>query len=546
MLLINPALYELLAEDTLPEDVVLPESSRLPGRYVQEVTAHLKNMPRFFRRNRHMLTCRQCGHRAKYNIGQPLLDYSEIDTSQLITQEMTAADKVQFPFYFRCENCNTAGEWDWSERLEKSVYLGVLGNAENPDDPSIPVNGESRLFDDYKPTWTTDGEEHLLHYLRKDPENAFLWYKLGILYYKGHRADLAAAALEQAVKLAPDHTEALYTLAQILDTVNLEASRFYFVQVLLSVHRYAELDPLMLRDVAAHSLWELEAMKKAGTGSAFPTAEDAASIGSGALQDFLSLSDNEIWEKLEHFQNEETMLASFYPLAELFLGSRIEELEEKEQTWHHLLEPERARVKQENLETYKQLRQTGVQLHTDIFSYLVEKNGPHIMRDMGEWLGVPFEEDAVFDRDVITDAVIYENRIDGKAGIHHYQEENSEEGSRNYFLEQMLKAEASLFDVKGGSKVDGTVCLTDLLTGVEREIIDTHFSVHASAGDLIYARLLPFEGFSMTSGVFFLFPSKHHDLIVRRIAALNKPAEAFREAYRLYRKAGYGGNADVR
>ncbi|WP_143083012.1 tetratricopeptide repeat protein [Salibacterium qingdaonense] len=546
MLLIEPQLYNLLTGSSLPEEVDMPESDRLPGTYVQQAADQLDTMPRFFRRNRHTLTCRACGHRAKYNIGQPLLVHASVDTATIIQQDISKLD-VQFPLYFRCGHCNAAEGWDWGERLERALTEGLLGSTASKNDPSMPVNGESRLFDGYKPEWAADGEKRLLAYIEEKPESAFLWYKLAVLYYRGHRADLAAAALEQSVALDPKHTEALYTLAQLLDTVNAEASHDFFQQTLLSIPHYDGLDAETLRDVAAHSLWELETLQNDSGAAWLPSAEAAPKDADTALRDFLALPEEQQKEQLRLVQGEEEKdLSSFYPVAELFLGRHAETLDELEKTNHHLLQPEVVKQRREQRERYQDFRQTGVQLHGDMFSYLIEQRGPRTMRDIGDRLGVPFEDDAVFDKDAIADTGIYDEVLDGRPLIRQYDAQHEEDGNRRAVLDAGLRSHASLYEVTGGSRIDGLVRLRDVFGGGEWTIIDTNFSKSAAKGDILFARLLPFDDFSMTSGVFFLFPEAHRSVIERRVARHKSTAKAFQEAYRLYRSEGYGVNNNGR
>ncbi|RSL30565.1 tetratricopeptide repeat protein [Salibacterium salarium] len=550
MLLINPELYQLLTNKPLPENETLPTSDLLLGSIAHEVAEKLNKMPRFFRRNRHLLTCNQCGKREKYNIGQPLLDYSIVDRSKLVTQEMTVMDKVQFPFYFRCVHCNAAGEWTWSDRLEKAVYLGALGSTENPDDPSIPLNGESRLFDDYKPKWAAQGEEHILKLIKQDQTNAFLWYTLGNLYYKSHRADLAAAVLKKAVELDPTHTEALYTLAQILDTVNLDASQYYFHNVLLTVSTYNDMDVHMLRDVAAHSIWELESMYRESEGKlpVFPSAEAAEHINDSSLHEFLSRTEDEKMNFLNDSDINAKTLNSFYPLAELFLGQQKEKLSKKEQTFHHIVHPEMAKQKQANLEKYKQIRSAGMQLHADIFSYLVEQNGPHTLREVSRFLSISFENEEAFDRDVMTDFAIYEYDWNGEKAVQKYKQDHEEADERLQILEAADNAWSSLFQVKDASKIDGTVLLEDLIYGMDIEMIDNHFSATVDSHELLlYTRILPFSTFNITSGISFLFGKDDAPYLLNqwekqkeKTEPENRSAYCFKKFYQLYKRADLG------
>jgi hypothetical protein len=59
--------------------------------------------------------------------------------------------------------------------------------------------GEIRLYDGSLPKWATDAEEAFLTKLMYNGSDGLLWDKLGNLYLRGGRPELAAAAFEKSI-----------------------------------------------------------------------------------------------------------------------------------------------------------------------------------------------------------------------------------------------------------------------------------------------------------------------------------------------------------
>ncbi len=79
---------------------------------------------------------------------------------------------------------------------------------------------------------------------------------------------------------------------------------------------------------------------------------------------------------------------------------------------------------------------------------------------------------------------------------------------------------------------DGTVCLRDVFTGKDHDVTERRQLVGLEKGDVLEARLLPFEGSLFFSGAFLYHPRE----VRRRILA---------EVKRRKKAAGRGGALDV-
>jgi len=88
-------------------------------------------------------------------------------------------------------------------RVEEDVDAGYMfGRIQQHDGPS--------------PQWISDSEERFLERLRVEPENSLLWNKLGNLYERGGRTDLAAAVFEYSLGDDAAQVKSHYSLANLL------------------------------------------------------------------------------------------------------------------------------------------------------------------------------------------------------------------------------------------------------------------------------------------------------------------------------------------
>lgn len=109
------------------------------------------------------------------------------------------------------------------------------------------------LFDGTKPRWATDAEEHLLGLIQSGRGNpAFLWNRLGNVYLRGGRVDLAACAFERSISLDAAQFESLGSLGYTLEISGewVQASRLY-LRAIAAARSYRHLDHSALRELLA-------------------------------------------------------------------------------------------------------------------------------------------------------------------------------------------------------------------------------------------------------------------------------------------------------
>lgn len=102
---------------------------------------------------------------------------------------------------FDANNATELGTGDL--RTHYSVLVFWRGCWGAKEDQSLYSVGQIALYDGSTPRWVTDAEENFLTKLRENGQNGFLWNRLGNLYFKGGRPELAAAAYEKSLQVDP-------------------------------------------------------------------------------------------------------------------------------------------------------------------------------------------------------------------------------------------------------------------------------------------------------------------------------------------------------
>lgn len=82
----------------------------------------------------------------------------------------------------------------------------------------------------------------------------------------------------------------------------------------------------------------------------------------------------------------------------------------------------------------------------------------------------------------------------------------------------MVQSVASLYEVEDIFEEEKVLIVNDILRGESNSIklIDIGMSESIKINALVYTRLLHLDEFSMTSGLGFIFNSKHRDYILNR------------------------------
>jgi hypothetical protein len=184
----------------------------LLGDYAKKVAGRISKVSPCYKPIKKQLRCGFCGYKAKYDLGLVVFKAwqwkeaferqknSGIDRN--VEHQASMTDYYQYTGYVRCIQCNGAGNWEVA-----SPFLGLgmmsslmMGRTDGRSDHMI---GEMRLSDGSSPQWISDGEERFLDRLREVPDDSYVWDRLGNLYHKGSRPELAASVFEHSVRIDP-------------------------------------------------------------------------------------------------------------------------------------------------------------------------------------------------------------------------------------------------------------------------------------------------------------------------------------------------------
>jgi tetratricopeptide (TPR) repeat protein len=333
---INPRLISLITGQNLSEIPESPTASMLPGSYGQIIAKKINKIPLEYSENIHLLTCTRCGYNGKYNLGLVVIDhkkYQNMNQGKFEdegNESPSLLECFQATGYFRCRQCNAAGYWEFPNQTKIAFYLGsisaVIFHEEDLSKQRFAY-GAMVLADGSRHRWATDIEEHYLNKLTEHPEDAFTWNRLANSYLKGGRPDLAAVAFEESLKIDPGQAESLYSLGKLLyDAGENEAAVRYLCQTLIYAQRYDRMKAEDMRDMLTVTLQilfdihnDIEKLL-----SALPTASEILPPGEN-----LGKLDAIVHMDLDIYPDDPS---SFYPLAEMYMGKRLNELPPEAQT----------------------------------------------------------------------------------------------------------------------------------------------------------------------------------------------------------------------
>lgn len=303
------------------------------------VARRIKKVAPAYKPNKQRLRCMRCDQAAVYDIGMTVFNgagwATTLENSDCLSNPDTdfdmrrnLIDNAQFTGYIRCVKCNGAGAWEFTSPL---FTLGLMGRAMRvEEDPDAGfMLGKMQLYDGTSPQWVSEGEERFLKRLKMDREDSQLWNKLGNLYYKGGRPELAAAVFEHSVDIDASQVESHYSLADLLFQIGeLELAAKHFRQALVHARVYTRLDALKLRNFLADSLCKLldihhETKEKVPF---LPTEEELAVMKQ--LDETAAAKSPEL--HLYEFDLQSGDRESLLPVAEMFMGILTDDIPEHE------------------------------------------------------------------------------------------------------------------------------------------------------------------------------------------------------------------------
>ncbi len=315
---INPLLISIAAGQDVNSVSTRPTIAMLPGKYPKLVYKHMKAVNREFPEAIFRLTCKQCGKSGDYDLGTLVLPVTA-------AKEEKNIDNFQALGYFRCKHCNAAGEWDLSSRMRTmlagKMAAAVTTNSAKGEQSNEIIFGEALIDGGFAPQWGSDAENYLLKRLADNPLDAYLWNRLGNTYYRGKRPELAVLAHEQALVKDIRQVESQYSLGQILlECGELEKAAEHLRQAVAFSHQYQYLSAYNLRELIVGALTTLFAIYNQSDKKIdmLPKPNELA------MADFAK-SEIAATAKLD-FEIDPGCKETLYPLAEVYLGTRRQEL----------------------------------------------------------------------------------------------------------------------------------------------------------------------------------------------------------------------------
>jgi len=315
---INPLLISVATGQAVGTISQRPTAAMLPGKYSKIVYKHIKEVNEEFPENIFRLTCGKCGKSGDYDLGTIVFSTDSTDTGN-------GVEKFQALGYFRCKHCNTAGEWVLSPRIQAMIAMKMAAaamiNMAGADRTDGVIFGEAIIDSAFLPQWGSDAESYFLKKLTETPDNAYFWNRLGNSYYRGKRPDLAVFAHEQALANDIGQVESHYSIGKILiECGELEKASEHLRQAVAFSYQYKYLKAYDLREIIVGAIEILLTIYKRSSNkiNILPKPNEQAmahltksQIAATAMLDF----------EIEYDRRE-----TLYPLAEVYLGDRRNEL----------------------------------------------------------------------------------------------------------------------------------------------------------------------------------------------------------------------------
>ena len=337
---INPRLIKLLSGLKTSDIPKKPGHSLLPGTYVTRVTKKIKDIPRVHPSNIMPLVCNYCGHMGKYDLGMILVDHTKylslLENIKMHAKGTDWQDPMQQCIYtlgyFRCNHCNGAGDWKLTEMAIQEIQKYSIMALLDTDKARRRGFAYGNVCSDGGKVMSNSASETEDHYLRRlteKPEDPYLWNRLGNVYYKGGRPDLAVAVFEKSLQYDPEQVESLFSLGIILfGAKEHEEAYKYLRRVLIFARNYRQMQVIDLREILAETLRIITIIFREPEKilAALPMANDFLSD-----EEIRQMQGDKGLNYVEFIFNSEDS-RSLYPLAESYMAMLREELPSDERT----------------------------------------------------------------------------------------------------------------------------------------------------------------------------------------------------------------------
>ncbi|MBY0229677.1 MAG: SEC-C domain-containing protein [Gemmataceae bacterium] len=246
------------------------------------------------------LRCGHCHRAAEYPVGRLF-----IDPDRLAANALEALDEAfGVSGYFHCRSCGEGGPWHLTPSSKLLLTTLLVEARAYPERARIHL-AKLVLFDGTLSRWATHGEAHLKRLIEKEPDDWFLWNRLGNLYKAADAPELALGAFAEALKRNGHDVEGMHSVAQIHQSLGQDekAAEWFHRFLLNAKHASDDTARTILRDLVRHALEELFDLhlKSDKRIPVFPPITPRADEGRKEvvvhLQEF-DLSKQESWDRL--------------------------------------------------------------------------------------------------------------------------------------------------------------------------------------------------------------------------------------------------------
>ena len=180
------------------------------------------------------LTCKSCGHEGWYHVGLIAVDREKVEAAEWRYDDLRASP-FGFIRYFRCESCDAAGPWSISGKSQVKLQMFSLAGILSGDRRKAVVM-KMALFDGTEISTSAEGVDLLRRRIEADPDNPFLYDRLGNLFRTGGRVDLALDSFQEALRLDQDFILSLHSAgALLLARGNLEEAAKHLHRFIVSI-----------------------------------------------------------------------------------------------------------------------------------------------------------------------------------------------------------------------------------------------------------------------------------------------------------------------
>lgn len=169
------------------------------------------------------LVCGRCGKGGNYRVGEAVIDLDRFVEDP--------DEAVAFTGIFRCAHCAAEGPWKVPALSRMTIMARkLLGR----DLVSIGTIG---MFDGTVVRSGAEAVRHLRALLADDPENAFLWDRLGNACLTGGALGEAVRAWERALELDPEEIRSRFSLGRAAFELDLFAEAVPHLHAVLALAR---------------------------------------------------------------------------------------------------------------------------------------------------------------------------------------------------------------------------------------------------------------------------------------------------------------------